>query len=417
MKTSICVLLISVLAVIGCIAQENPKNSVTASQIKNEADLLNFYRQYSTYTNPGEYAYLYKNLPDSLPALCSLIKSQFIHAYAELPKYRELIPKERGDETLKYPTVKSILKGLLSYDSAGLVKTRKPKDRLVLICRHNAILLASILKYRGIPARLRYGHVPYLIPGFHASHVICEVWNENDNRWMLVDPTVNMVDFSRDQFDFSNDVWLKMQQKEINPNVYGFPGQYSGLISIAAKVCHDLASILGTEYTTLQYAPILDDAIKYGKELTLTSEQIETLNRISELMKLIDADNISELQDIYNNTPDIQITMSMELIETNIDNDSRIKESSRLNNYSLCQNYPNPFNPNTKIKFSIPIEGNVKIKIYNTLGETVKTLMNDGLPRGTHVIEFNAIELPSGVYYLCLEAGDFRQVIKMTYLQ
>jgi len=417
MKTSIGVFIISILAVIGCIGQENPKNSVIAGQIKNDADLLDFYRQYSTYTDPGDYEYLYKNLPESLSELCGLVKSQTIHPYGELPNYQNIIPQERWDEFYRYPTVHSILKGLLAYDSRGLIKGRKIQNRLVLGCRENSLLLASILKYRGIPARLRYGHAPYLIPGFHASHVICEVWNENDKRWMLVDPTVNRVDFSRDQFDFSNDAWLKMQQKEINPDLYGFPGQYSGLISIAAKVCHDLAALLGTEYTILQYAPLLDDAIKYGQELTLTSEQIETLNRISELMKLIDADNISALQDIYNNTPDIQITMSMEPIETNIDNDSRFKESSRLNNYSLCQNYPNPFNPNTKIKFSIPVEGNVKIIIYNTLGETVKTLMNDVLPKGTHVIEFNAIELPSGVYYLCLEAGDFRQVKKMTYLQ
>ncbi|MBN1349024.1 SUMF1/EgtB/PvdO family nonheme iron enzyme [candidate division KSB1 bacterium] len=326
MKTSICVLLISVLAVIGCIAQENPKNSVTASQIKNEADLLNFYRQYSTYTNPGEYAYLYKNLPDSLPALCSLIKSQFIHAYAELPKYRELIPKERGDETLKYPTVKSILKGLLSYDSAGLVKTRKPKDRLVLICRHNAILLASILKYRGIPARVRGGYATYIIPDFHTNHAICEVWNENEKRWMLVDPSMDMVDFSKDKFDFGNDAWSKMQKNEIDPSLFGIPGSHSGLASIVAIVCTDLAYILGTEYTIYQYAPILEYAFQNNNQLT--SKHIETLNTISELMKSLDAENLSKLQEIYNNTPEIQITKTFELnVKTSEKNTSANNQS------------------------------------------------------------------------------------------
>ena len=186
MKTTVLIFMISILTITGCNSQQNVK---LTKNIQFNDSVLDFYKQYSSFTDPGEYAYLYKNLPDSLPELCSLIKSQFIHPYAELPQYRDQIPKERWNESVKYPTVKSILKGLLSYDSRGLVKDRKPEDRLVLGCRENAILLASILKYRGIPARVRYGHATYLIPGFHTSHVICEVWNENEKRWMLVDPS------------------------------------------------------------------------------------------------------------------------------------------------------------------------------------------------------------------------------------
>ena len=306
MKNSICVFIISILTVIVCSAQENQTNSVVASQVKNEADLLNFYRQYSEFTDPGEYAYLYENLPDSLPDLCQLIRSQFIHPYAELPRYRDLIPKERWDESLKYPTVQSILKGLVTYNPSGLTKDRKPEDRLILGCRENAILLASILKYRGIPARVRTGHVTYLRPGFHLSHTICEVWNEHENRWMLVDPSMVKIDFSREEFDFSHELWLKLQKKEIDPGSYGFPGRYSGFVSIVGKVCPDLAAILGTEYPVHHYAPILDYAFENNDQLT--DEHIEILNTISKLMKSIDAENFSKLQDIYNSTPQIQIT-------------------------------------------------------------------------------------------------------------
>jgi sulfatase modifying factor 1 len=326
MKKSIFVFIIFILAITGCSGQENPKNSAIASQIKNEVDLLNFYRQYSSFTDPGEYKYLYKNLPDSLPELCHLIKSQFIHPFAELPQYRDQIPEERGDESVKYPTVKSILEGLLAYDSRGLVNDRKPKDRLILGCRHSAILLASILKHRGIPARLRAGHATYLIPDFHTSHTICEVWNEKDKRWMLVDPDMGKVDFSRDEFDFSNDAWLKLQKKEIDPNLFGMPGQYPGVISIMAKVCTDLAFILGNEYNIYQYAPILDYAFQNNNQLT--SKHIETLNRISELMKSIDADNLSKLQEIYNNTPQIQITKTFESHATKTENNTGDKDFS-----------------------------------------------------------------------------------------
>ena len=288
---------------------------VKNANTKGDKELIDLYSQYSTFTDPGEYAYLYNKLPDSLPELCSLIKSQFIHPYAELPKYREQIPKERWNELFKYPTVQSILKGLVSYDSSGLTNERKPEDRLVLGCQQNAILLASILKYRGIPARVRCGHATYIIPGFHISHTICEVWNEDDKRWMLVDPSMDMVDFNREKFDFSNDLWLKMQNGEIDPNLYGIPRRYTGLVSILGKVCTDLASILGTEYPIDQYAPILEYAM--DSENQLSAEHIELLNKISELMKSIDANSFSELEEIYNSTPQIQITKSFGQVSTN----------------------------------------------------------------------------------------------------
>lgn len=310
MKSTVFVLLISFLMEI-CSSQtsihESDRLSMNNSNNPVDTSLLEFYRQYSSFTDPGEYAYLFANLPDSLPELCSLIKSQIIHPYNDLPRYRELIPQERWNEAFSYPSVKSILEGLVSYDSSGFVNDRKPEDRLVLGCNQNAILLASILKYRGIPARVRTGHATYIMPGFHISHTICEVWFENEMRWMLVDPSMDMVDFSREKFDFSNELWLKFQNEEIDPDLYGIPGRYTGLVSIVGKVCTDLASILGTEYPIDQYSPILDEIFQNDQ---LISKQIETLNKISELMKSIDADNIYKLQDIYNNTPDIQITKS-----------------------------------------------------------------------------------------------------------
>jgi len=295
--------MISLLIAAGCYAQEH-----TGEQADHS--VLSFYRQYSTFTDPGEYAYIYADLPDSLPALCSLVKSQFIHPYGELHAYREQIPRERWNEMHRYPSVVSILKGLLSYDSSGLTKERKPEDRLILGCQQNAILLASILKHQGIPVRVRCGHVTYLIPDFHTSHTICEVWNENENRWMLVDPSTDRIDFSPEEFDFSYDAWLQMQNGEIDPGQYGIPGRYSGFVSIIGKVHTDLASVLGTEYPISRFAPMLEYA--FENDDRLSAEHIKTLNSICELMKSLDAENISKLQEIYSSTPEIQMTKSFE---------------------------------------------------------------------------------------------------------
>jgi formylglycine-generating enzyme required for sulfatase activity len=316
------ILLISILTITECNCQQNVKPT---KNVQSNGSALDFYKQYSSFTDPGEYAYLYNNLPDSLPELCSLIKSQFINYGWELEMYRDQIPEERWNETSKYPTVKSALKGLLSYDASGFVMNRKPENRLILTCRDNATMLASILKYRGIPVRVRYGFATYLIPGFHPYHVICEVWNKKDNRWMLVDPSADKIDFSRAEFEFANDVWLKMHNNEIDPELFGIPGEFTGLMPIILVLCSDQASILGNEYTIGQYPPILDYVIENNQ---IPSKHIKTLKKISELMKAIDAESISELREIYDNTPQIQFTKSFDPGTKIIENNTLITNSS-----------------------------------------------------------------------------------------
>ncbi len=86
--------------------------------------------------------------------------------------------------------------------------------------------------------------------------------------------------------------------------------------------------------------------------------------------------------------------------------------------YSLEQNFPNPFNPATQINFSLAADSKVTLKIFNILGQEVKTLLNGNMPAGGHSISFNASNLPSGVYIYRIEANgangrNFTAVKKM----
>jgi len=85
--------------------------------------------------------------------------------------------------------------------------------------------------------------------------------------------------------------------------------------------------------------------------------------------------------------------------------------------YHLTQNYPNPFNPSTKIKYSLPKPENVKIEVYNTIGQKIKTLLNKQMPAGYHEVIFTAENLPSDVYFYRIIAGDFQDVKKMVLLR
>ena len=83
------------------------------------------------------------------------------------------------------------------------------------------------------------------------------------------------------------------------------------------------------------------------------------------------------------------------------------------NEFELDQNYPNPFNPTTSIKFNIPFDSNVKLNVFNILGEEVAELLNENLSAGHYNIKFNASKLNSGIYFYKLETNKFTQMRKM----
>jgi hypothetical protein len=89
----------------------------------------------------------------------------------------------------------------------------------------------------------------------------------------------------------------------------------------------------------------------------------------------------------------------------------------RNSDTELFQNHPNPFNPFTKIKYTVPKESYISIKIYNTLGQEVVELLNESKPVGNYEIEFNAEELSSGVYIYQMKAGGFIKTKKMVLLR
>jgi Secretion system C-terminal sorting domain len=92
---------------------------------------------------------------------------------------------------------------------------------------------------------------------------------------------------------------------------------------------------------------------------------------------------------------------------------SSINENIQIISFNLNQNYPNPFNPTTIISYSIPSASNVKLIVYNTLGQTVKVLETGFKQAGNYSVNFTASDLPSGIYFYKLEAGQFSQIKKM----
>jgi len=85
--------------------------------------------------------------------------------------------------------------------------------------------------------------------------------------------------------------------------------------------------------------------------------------------------------------------------------------------FALFQNYPNPFNPSTKIRYEIPELSFITLKVYDVLGSEIAVLVNEEKPIGTHTIDFDATNLPSGIYFYQLQTPNFTQTKKMILLK
>jgi hypothetical protein len=84
-----------------------------------------------------------------------------------------------------------------------------------------------------------------------------------------------------------------------------------------------------------------------------------------------------------------------------------------VNKYSLEQNFPNPFNPSTTIRYQIPNDGLVTLKVYDILGSEVTTLVNEQKSTGSYEVNFDASRLASGVYIYKITSGNFVSSKKM----
>ncbi|MBN1184303.1 MAG: leucine-rich repeat domain-containing protein [Bacteroidales bacterium] len=95
--------------------------------------------------------------------------------------------------------------------------------------------------------------------------------------------------------------------------------------------------------------------------------------------------------------------------------DVTIKEAEKIKDFKLFNNYPNPFNPFTNIKFTLPKSEMVTLKIFNLMGQEKETLINEYLTVGMHQVKWSARELPSGIYFYKLQAGEISETKKLIF--
>jgi hypothetical protein len=161
---------------------------------------LDFYRMHSVFTDPGRYSYLYENLPTDLTELQRIISGIRINFYSDQLVLGYKAKPERLPE-IELRRVEKMLAHTLSISPEALVLERPTEKRVVGTCRDSALMMCSMLRHLGIPARIRVGLSPSQLSflSMVRDHTVCEYWDEGKGRWVILEAelTRRHLDFHR----------------------------------------------------------------------------------------------------------------------------------------------------------------------------------------------------------------------------
>jgi hypothetical protein len=156
--------------------------------------------------------------------------------------------------------VARLLEGLLALDDRPLAVARPPQSRLAGNCRHFTVLMVSMLRAQGVPARARCGFGMYFREGRGEDHWVCEYRNAAENRWVLVDGQLDalqrdlfhiafdVTDVPRDGFLVAADAWRRCRAGAADPDTFGLSFlNEQGWWWIAANMVRDAAALENVE--------------------------------------------------------------------------------------------------------------------------------------------------------------------------
>jgi hypothetical protein len=239
-----------------------------AKPIKPREAELDFYRRQSEISSPGRYEPLFGNLPAGIQDLSKAVQNLLLHqfwirdegAYGVSAKSLMASGRNLNDE-INLRSVEEILGYLIGMDDRPLTAVREAEKRVVGNCRDYSLLLVSMLRHRGIPARVRSGVAGYFYPkeqGMLEDHFICEFWNAAQARWQRADAqvddvqrevlrtTLDMTDLPPGQFLDAGESYAELKSENVQPEKIGI-FEFRGWPYVRYKLVGDLACVNSVE--------------------------------------------------------------------------------------------------------------------------------------------------------------------------
>ena len=252
-------------------------------------NVLEYFATPGAMTCPGSYAALFDCLPSEIDSLCRVVQGLMIHVHW-LERYGVQLPKPRFDE-LQLRSVAAKLARIGELDPRPLTEARTIDRRLVGNCRDFSVMLASILRYQGIPARARCGFARYFLPDHYEDHWVCEYWNAVLQRWITVDSQLDdlqrrvlaaefdPLDVPRDQFLPGGEAWRLCRASLADPDKFGIFDMH-GLWFVRGNLVRDVASLNKIELLPWDCWGLAD-----AREEDLSAADLALLDQAAELTR------------------------------------------------------------------------------------------------------------------------------------
>ncbi|HUI25281.1 MAG TPA: transglutaminase domain-containing protein [Candidatus Kryptonia bacterium] len=278
---------------------------------------IEYYTAFGPMTALGAHAGEFRALPKDLASLCEVAQGVLIHRDIAPWLYGiKLTEAQREDGHLR--PIAQMLTRIHELDSRPLTAARDVGHRLPSVCRHFSLMLCSMLRYQGIPSRPRCGFGAYFTPGKFEDHWVCEYWNAEEKRWILVNAqldsiqrnalsiTFNPLDVPRDRFIIAGDAWQMCRTRSADPAAFGLThAQLKGMWFIAGNVVRDLASLNRMEMLPWDVWGLMgmDDA-------SITNETKSLLDKVATLTLAPDNENaFSEACAIYESDDRLRVPL------------------------------------------------------------------------------------------------------------
>ncbi|MBT3390778.1 MAG: excinuclease ABC subunit UvrA [Chloroflexi bacterium] len=286
---------------------------------------LDYYRTHSPLTDAGTYRSLYEGLPDDIPGLIRIIQGQMLHRNAAQSNSVTLTRESRAEQRLR--TMEQRLARITELDPAPLTVPRQAREKQIGMCRDFAIFLVSLLRHKGIPARMRVGFEDYFKPSvaYKGDHWISEYWDAAQERWILVDPdiggmilvdpnemlalegqeqikfdpTCDLTNIRRDHdFYVAGSAWKLARAGKVRSDLFRYSGRWKGFPCIRGNLLHDFQALNKLELGLFDYW----DELHYKPETSMTVNDKALLDHIADLTHNPD-ENFDELRAFFDELP------------------------------------------------------------------------------------------------------------------
>ena len=274
-----------------------------------ESSEREYYTRQGPLTDPRNEVARFDGLPSTVAELRDVVQGLIIHVFWA-QRYGVSVPDDRMGE-LQLRSVPEKLRRLMELDDRPITQARQPQKRLLGNCRDFSVMLCSMLRQRGKPARARCGFATYFAPNHFEDHWVCE-YLDAPGRWVMVDSQLDALqrerlaidfdplDVPSDRFLVGGKAWQMCRAGNADPDTFGI-GDLHGFGFVRGNLVRDIASL-----NKVELLPWDAWGLMISEEKQVTESDLELLDKAA-VPSVAAGDRFQEVRSLYLNSDTLRV--------------------------------------------------------------------------------------------------------------